>query len=131
MGLFLRGVGLVLVGVILTMVVRHQRPDFAVLLSLGICCTVCLAGANYLSALTDLLGKIRSLGSLDRTAISAILKCAGIGFLGELAGLVCMDAGHSAMAKALQILASGAVIYLSIPLFEQLLDLMEEVLGRI
>lgn len=128
---FVQGTGLILVGVVLTLVIRHQRPDMGLLLSLGICCCVCVAAAGYLSAVMDLLNKVRLLGGLDRTALSVLLKCAGIGFLGELAGLVCMDAGHSAMAKALQILSGAAVIYLSIPLIEQLLELMEEVLGQI
>lgn len=128
---FLQAVGLVLIGVVLTMVVGRQSRDMSLLLSLGISAMVCIAGAGYLSTLTDFLGEIRQLGNLDNHWISILLKCAGIGFLAELAGLICADAGQSAMGKALQILANAAVIFLSLPLLRELLNLLEEVLGNL
>lgn len=131
MELFLRAAAVVLVGVILTLVVTKQRPDMGLVLSLGICCCVCIAAAGYLETMLDFLGEIRMTGNLDRSVLSILLKCAGIGFLSELAGLICADAGQNAMAKALQILANAAVIYLSIPMLRQLLQLLEEVLGQI
>lgn len=131
MELFLRAAAMVLVGVILTLLVNRQSPDLGLMLSLGICCCVCIAGAEYLGTIVDFLGEIRILGNLDKAALSILLKCAGIGFLGELAGLICADAGQNAMAKALQLLANAAVLYLSIPMLRQLLSLLEEVLGRV
>lgn len=128
---FLQAVALVLIGVILSLVIGRQSRDMSLLLSLGVCAGICIAAAGYLSSLVDFLGEIRILGGLDREFISILLKCAGIGFLAELAGLICMDAGESAMAKALQILANAAVVFLSLPLLRQLLELLEEVLGQV
>lgn len=131
MELFLRGAAAVLVGVILTLVVSRQRPDFGILLSVGICCCICMGAAEYLGAIVDLLGEIRVMADLDHQLLSVLLKCAGIGLIGELSGLICADAGMSSMAKALQILSNAAVLYLSIPMLRQLLSLLEEVLGKV
>ncbi len=128
---FLQAVGLTLIGVLLALVVGKQNRDISLLLSLGICAMVCIASAGYLSSLVDLLGEIRILGGLDREFLTILLKCAGIGFLAELAGLICSDAGESAMGKAVQILANCAVIFLSLPLIRQLLELLKEVLGQV
>lgn len=128
---FLQAVGLILVGLVLTLVVGRQSRDMALLLSLAVCAGVCTAAVGYLSALTDFLGEIRVLGGLDREYISILFKCAGIGFLAEIAGLVCSDAGESAMGKALQILANAAVLFLSLPLLRRMLELLEEVLGQV
>ncbi len=128
---FLQAVGLTLVGVVLTLVVGRQSRDMSLLLSLAVCAGICLAAAGYLNALTDFLGEIRVLGNLDGEFLGVLLKCAGIGFLAEVATLVCSDAGESAMGKALQILANAAVIFLSLPLLRKLLELLEEVLGRV
>lgn len=128
---FLQAVGLVLLGVILTLVVGRHSRDMALLLSLALCAGICTAAAGYLKALTDFLGEIRVLGGLDREFLGILLKCAGIGFLAEVAGLVCGDAGQTAMGKALQILANAAVIFLSLPLLKRMLELLEEVLGKV
>lgn len=131
MELFLRGAGLVLVGVVLTIVVGRQSPDLSLVLSLAVCCCICIPAAAYLGSMMDLLGEIRRLGNLDRGVVSILLKCAGIGFIGELACLICQDAGQNAMAKALQILSGAAMIYLSIPMLRMFLELLEEVLGKV
>lgn len=128
---FLQSVALVLIGVILSLVVGRQSRDMSLLLSLGVCAGVCIAAAGYLGSLVDFLGELRSLGGLDREFLSILLKCAGIGFLAELAGLICTDAGESAMAKAIQILANTVVLFLSLPLLRQMVELLEEVLGTV
>ena len=128
---FLQAVGLVLVGLVLTLVVGRQSRDLATLLSLAVCAGVCTAAAGYLGSLMDLLGEIRVLGGLDRDFLAILLKCAGIGFLAEIAALVCADAGEGAMGKALQILANAAVIFLSLPLLRRMIELLEEVLGQV
>lgn len=128
---FLQAVGLTLLGVILVLVVGRQSRDMSLLLSLAVCAGIFVAAAGYLQALMDFLGEIRVLGGLDREFLAILLKCAGIGFLAEVAGLVCNDAGESAMGKALQLLANAAVIFLSLPLLRRMLELLEEVLGKV
>lgn len=128
---FLRAIAMALIGVILVLVVGRQSRDMALLLSLGVCAGLCMAAGAYLSPLMDFLGEVRELGGLDRDFLTILLKCAGIGFLAEIASLICSDAGENAMGKAVQILANGAVIFLSLPLMRRLLELLEEVLGQV
>lgn len=129
MAVFLQATGLVFVGVILVLVVGKQSRDLSLLLSLGICAGLCAAAGGYLQELMGFLGELRALGNLDRSFLSILLKCAGIGYISEIAALLCADAGEQAMAKAMQILASGAVLYLSLPLMRELVGLIREVLG--
>jgi hypothetical protein len=51
--------------------------------------------------------------------------------IGELAGLICSDAGNAALAKSIQILTTAVILWLSIPLFESLLDLVQAILGEL
>lgn len=128
---FLQAVGLVLVGVVLALLVGKHSREMGLLLSLAVCTGVCIAAAGYLGQLTDFLSEVRILGNLDREFLGILLKCAGIGFLAEIAALICGDAGQSAMGKALQLLANAAVIFLSLPLLRRMLELLEEVLGQV
>lgn len=128
---FLQSVALVLLAVILSLVIGKQNREMSVLLSLGVCCLVFLAGGAFLEPVLEFLTEIRKLGNLDNQYLSILLKAAGIGLLAELSGLICSDAGEGAMGKAVQLLSNAAVLWISLPLFKQLLALLEEVLGQV
>lgn len=128
---FLQAVALVLVAVIVTIVVGRQNKDISLVLSLAVCVVVLLAGAAFLEPVVDFLQEVQTLGNLDTQFLTILLKAAGIGLLSELAGLICSDAGESAMGKAIQMLANAAILWISLPLLRQLLTLLEEVLGQI
>ena len=120
---------MVLVGVILAMVLGKQSKDMSLLLTLAVCVMVCLAAISFLEPVMELLRELRRMGNLDSEAVSIALKCAGIALLSELIGLICADAGESAMGKALELLSAGAVLWLSLPLIRELLRLIEGVLS--
>lgn len=125
---FLQSVALVLLAVILSLVVGKQSRDMSLLLTLGVCALVCVGAVGFLSPVVDLLRQIRRLGDLDQEFLTILLKCTGVGFLAELAVLICADAGQNAMGKALQLLANAAILWLSIPMIQKLLDILQEVL---
>lgn len=130
MEVFLQSTALVLIAVILLLVLR-QNSQTGTLLSLAVCAIVCIAVTSILSPVVDFLGEIRRLGNLDKGFLTILLKCAGIGFISELAALICSDAGEGALAKAVQLLANAAVLLLSLPLLRQMLTILEEVLGEL
>lgn len=128
---YIRALALVLIGVILSVVVGRQSRDMSLLLTLAVCALVCLGALEFLEPVVQLLQQLQSLGALDTEAITILLKSALIGLSAELAGLLCADAGENALGKALQVLANAAVLWLSLPLFRQILGMIEEVLAQI
>ena len=129
MGEYLRFAAVVLIGLILALVVGRQSKDMSLLLTLAVCVLVCIAAMGFLEPVTELLRELRRLGNLDSGAVTIALKCAGIGLISELIGLLCADAGQSAMGKALELLSAAAILWLSLPLIREILKLIEEVLS--
>ena len=129
MGEYLRFAAVVLIGLILALVVGRQSKDMSLLLTLAVCVLVCIAAMGFLEPVTELLRELRRLGNLDSGAVSIALKCAGIGLISELIGLLCADAGQSAMGKALELLSAAAILWLSLPLIREILKLIEGVLS--
>ena len=129
MGEYLRFAAVVLIGLILALVVGRQSKDMSLLLTLAVCVLVCIAAMGFLEPVTELLRELRRLGNLDSGAVSIALKCAGIGLLSELIGLICADAGESALGKTLELLSAAAILWLSLPLIRGLLELIEGVLS--
>ena len=128
---YLRLAAAALIGLILTLVVGRQSRDLSLLLSLAVCVLLCLGAMEFLQPVTELLAELQRLGDLDGGAVSILLKCAGIGMLSELAGLLCADCGEGAMGKALQICSNAAILWLSLPLLRQVLTMIGEVLAKI
>lgn len=128
MGEYLRFVALILVGLILSLVVSSR--EHSALLSLAVCVLVCTAAAAFLEPVTALIRQLQKLGELESEAVSILLKTALIGVLSELVGLLCADAGQGAMGKALQLLSNAAILWLSLPLFQQILTMLEGVLAQ-
>ena len=129
MGEYLRFAAVVLIGLILALVVGRQSKDMSLLLTLAVCVLVCIAAMGFLESVTELLRELRRLGNLDSGAVAIALKCAGIGLISELIGLLCADAGQSAMGKALELLSAAAILWLSLPLIREILKLIEGVLS--
>ena len=128
---YLQWTALILIGLILSMVLGRQSRDMSLLLTLAVCVLVCLGALEFLEPVTALLRELRQLGELDSEAVSILLKAAGIGLLSELAGLLCADAGENALGKVLQIFSDAAILWLSLPLFRQIIGLIGEVLAKI
>ena len=127
---YLRWTAVVLIGVILSLVLGKQSKDMSLLLTLAVCVMVSMAAVGFLEPVMELLRRLRRLGDLDSQAVSILLKCAGIGVLSELVGLLCADAGETALGKSLQILSNAAILWLSLPLFQQILTMIEGVLAQ-
>lgn len=122
---------MLLIGLILILVVGRQSRDLSVLLSLAVCVLVCLGAVEFLEPVIQLLRQLRRLGALDSDAVSILLKCALIELTADLAGVICTDAGEGALAGALRLLSNGVILWLSIPLLQQIIDLIGEVLAKL
>lgn len=128
MDTFFRLVGGVLIAVVLGVTLSRQSQDITLVLSVGVCCMVVMAAAVFLTPVMDLIRRLQQLAQLEEGALNTVLKAVGIGLVGEIAALVCGDAGNAALSKAVQIATASAVLWLSVPLIEELLVLIREVL---
>ena len=130
MGEYLRWASVVLVGLILTLALGRQEKDFRVLLTLAVCVSVCVGAVEFLGPVMKLLQELRRMADLDSEALSILLKCAGIGAVSEMAGVLCSDVGEGALGKTLQMCSNAAILWLCLPLVQQILTVIGEVLAK-
>ena len=127
MDVFLKAVAAVLISVVVCLLISKQGKEFSIALTLGVSCMVIIVGFAYLRPVIEFIKRLSVLGQLNSQTLSIILKSVGIAMLAEISELVCKDAGNSTLGKALQILAVAAILWLSIPLFNELIDLVESI----
>ena len=126
MGLYWKAAAAVLLAVVLILTLRRQ--EMGMLLSLAVCIMVMGVAMSYLKPVLELLDTLKALGNLDGDLIAILMKGVGIGLVTEVAVLVCNDSGNGSMGKALQLLGTVVILWLSMPLFTALLELIQEML---
>ncbi len=126
---FWQGAAGALIACVLAVVLDKQGKDSALLLTLGVCCMVGGLAVSYLSPVVAFLRQLAELSQLDHDMLENLLKAVGVGLVGELAALICVDAGNGGLGKGVQLLTAAAILWLSIPLLTALLDLLEDILG--
>lgn len=127
----LKAVSGILVAAVLSQILSKQGKELSLLLVITVCCMVITAAVTFLDPVMDFFQKLRSTGNLNTQMMQILIKSVGIGLITEITILICNDMGNSALGKSLQILATAAVLWISLPLFEELLALLESVLEAV
>lgn len=131
MGTYFQIIAGALIAVVLGLTVGKLGKELAILLGIAVCCMVLIAAVNYLNPVMELISTLQSVGNLDSQWVAIMLKAAGIGLISELASLICADSGNAALGKAIHVLACAAVLWLSIPLMNALISLIQKLLGEV
>ena len=131
MGTFFQAAAAVLVASVLGLCVAKQGKEMTSLLTIAVCAMVTLAAVTFLKPVLDFLRELEAMGNLNGEMVQILFKVVGIGLVSEIASMICADAGNASMGKALQILGSAVILWLSIPVFQALMELIRQILGGI
>ena len=131
MTLFLKTSGTVLLSLILVLTLKSHNKEIGTILAIAVCCISAIAALRYLQQVLAFLQTLEALGELDNTMVETLLKVTGIGILTEIINLVCKDSGNESMGKVLQLLGTSVILYLSLPLFHALIELLQQILGEL
>lgn len=118
----------ILLTAVLVLVVRKQNGEMGMLLGLCGCCMALAVAFGFLSPILSFMKRLQQLASLDGNMLQILLKVTAVAFTAEIAGAVCADAGNAALGKSLQLLSAVVILYLSLPMLESLLELLERIL---
>lgn len=131
MDIFFKTAGGVLIALILWLCLNKYNKENGVMLSLLVCAMVIATGIAFLEPIVSFLKKLQVIGNMDEDLLAVVLKTVGIGLISEISMLVCKDAGNESMGKALQFLSTIVVLWMSLPVFEKLLSLLDKMLGSV
>ena len=119
----------ILLTVILCLLLPKQKTDISILLCLAVCGMALICAVTYLEPVLSLFNRLFVLGNLPEELLEILFKVVGIGIISQIISVICVDAGNQSLAKALQLITAAVVLWLCIPLLEQLLTLIENILG--
>lgn len=129
MDLFFKAVAVTAISLIVWVLLSKQNKEMATILTILVCCLIFIGSVSFLQSIISFIKSLEHIGNLDHKLVEVLLKAVGVGMLSEVIGLLCKDVGNAAVGKTLHFLASAVILWLAIPLLNELLKLADDVLG--
>lgn len=121
-------IGIALIGLIIIILLKQYRPEFAVYISLLTGVLILLLVMDELQGIIALLQSLASKASINGTFLTLLIKITGIAFLSEFAVSICKDSGEAAIASKIEIGSKIIIISMSIPIISSLLEIILKIL---
>lgn len=131
MDIFIKATAGILIAVVLSLILSRQGKDYSVLLIIAVCAMVGGAVLQYLERILDFVSVLTAEGQLNSDFLSVIFKAVGISLLCEITTMICADSGNQAMGKMIRLLSTSVILWLSIPMFTELLELVKKITGSL
>lgn len=105
-----------LIATVLIVVVKSQRPELAVLLSVAAGVILFLMVLGKIGAIMDVIKDLASRSGISMVYLGAILKIVGIAYIAEFGAQICRDAGEGAVATKIEFAAKILIMVLAVPI---------------
>ena len=126
---FWKAVAVILLTIVFGTALGKTEKDISVVLTIAACCIVMVIAMQYLSDVVAFLWQLGNWSGYQNPFLGTLLKISGVALTTELTGLIGLDAGNSALGKAIQILGNAVILFLSLPLFESFFTMVQEIMG--
>lgn len=121
-------VGLGLVAAILLVVLRPQRPEMALQLSLAAGVAIFLLLVSRIQAVLQVLQDLAFRAHINPFYLSAILKVIGIAYIAEFGAQVCRDAQEGAVAVKIEMAGKILIMLVAVPIIGAIVEMIFKLL---
>lgn len=105
-----------LIATVLIVVVRSQRPELAVLLSVAAGVILFLAVLGKIGSIMDIIKDLATRSGISMVYLGTILKIIGIAYIAEFGAQICRDAGEGTVATKIEFAAKILIMVLAVPI---------------
>lgn len=121
-------VGITLVAVILITLLRENRPEMAILLSVVVGIIIFLKIAGALFELVRIFDYLADKAQVNSMHLELILKIIGVAYLAGFGAQICRDAGEGALALKLELAGKIAILFLAAPVMGAIMEMVFRIL---
>ena len=117
-------IGLSLITLVLIIIVKQYRPEFAIYISIIAGILITFFSLDKISEIVNLLKQICNKSGVNSQFLGILLKMTGITILSEFAISICKDAGEAAISSKVELGSKAIIISMSIPIIYNLLEVV-------
>lgn len=121
-------VGVGLVTTILVMVIRQQKPEMAVQLTILFGVLIMIFMMDKIAGVVTVLRSLATKVNISSTYITIIFKIIGIAYLAEFGAQICKDAGEGVIAQKIELAAKILIMLIALPIMIALMDSVVKIL---
>ncbi|MCL6639309.1 MAG: stage III sporulation protein AD [Firmicutes bacterium] len=111
-----------LIATVLAVVVRGQRPELAMGLSVAAGVLIFLMVIGRIGAVVDIIRDLSERAGVSAVYLGTILKIVGIAYIAEFGAQICRDAGEGALAAKVEFAAKVLIMVLAVPILVAVLQ---------
>lgn len=115
-------IGLGFVVTLLILIIKRDKPEIAVQLSLALVTIIFLLVLNKINIVLNLFRDLAEKANISSMYLNTILKIIGIAYITEFGAQVCRDAGEGAIAGKIEFAGKVFVMVMAIPIIALVLD---------
>lgn len=122
---------IVVIGIVATvmiMLLKDDKPEFAVLTSIITSIVIFYIVADKLKIVVQVLTNMAKNADVDFVFFTTILKIIGIAYIVEFGAQISRDAGEESIASKIELGGKVIIMVLTIPILMALMDLIFEIL---
>ena len=121
-------IGIGIIAVIVIIIVKQYRPEFAIYISIIAGILILMLSIQKMEGIITLIQSISEKSGVNGNFLSIILKITGIAILTEFGVSICKDSGESAIASKIDFGGKVIIIAISIPIISSLLESILKIL---
>lgn len=114
---------------VVAMLLKEIKSSYGWLCILVGAIVILLFALREFDKINTLISSLQTKANMPGEYIGIIFRVLGICILGDLSISLCNDAHHSTLASALEMMCKFSIIVLSLPIFEDVLNIIGELLG--
>ncbi|MEN6412565.1 MAG: stage III sporulation protein AD [Veillonellales bacterium] len=115
-------IGMGFVVTLLILIIKRDKPEIAVQLSLALITIIFLLILNKINVVLTLFRDLAEKANISSMYLNTILKIIGIAYITEFGAQVCRDAGEGAIAGKIEFAGKVFVMVMAIPIIALVLD---------
>lgn len=121
-------VGLGLVASVLLAIIKQQRPEMAIQVSIVVAAVIFTMMLGKINSVITLMQEIGQRANVSSFYMGTILKIVGVAYVAEFGAQICRDSGENAIATKIEFAAKVIVIVLAIPIIASVFDFLLKLL---
>jgi stage III sporulation protein AD len=115
-------VGLGLVATFLTLVVKEQKPIFALIVAMVTGIIIFLYLIGKISEVIQVLERMAVQANVNLVYLETVLKIIGIAYVAEFGAQVTRDAGQGAIASKIELAGKVLILVMAIPIITVIIE---------
>jgi stage III sporulation protein AD len=121
-------VGIGIVATLVITVLKVQKPEISMQVSIITGVVIFMLIASKLAAVVSLLESYSRKVNIDVIYLTTLLKIIGIAYIAEFGAEVCKDAGEGSVASKIELAGKVVIVVLAVPIITSLLDLIVNIM---